>query len=379
MSKENSPRRYPLGPLLTQFRRERGSFLVHGNGAWPKPDSLLHLPDQQLSETLRAFAEHSLPVLWHSVVFGRRLPLLRHALEHLFRGHDSFAERLARCVTPGEAYHIPGLGPGFWSRIAELIDSETPLWCPAVECGLQLLGLLAPCLSDFRTRIAHVLEGYRSIRERSPDLTFPEITDFLERVSRLEGRELPPSAATPCAFAWAAGPEEIRQAIPRSAPACRSASGCAKPLPNRSRHSAASRPWSVPTSTKRHLRPSDLSGPIHSGSRFSPNSTRPIRPPCPLRSARALWCEIVAVMRERFHVHPLEIVDVVIELGDRTKASSCGEFKGFCRDTFAFLKELSEANSAEWMAANRERYRYSVRTPIVELCRAVAEPISARL
>ena len=280
-------------------------------------------------------------------------PPLRHALEHLFRGHDSFAERLARCVTPGEAYHISGLGPGFWSRIAELIDSETPLWCPAVECGLQLLGLLAPCLSDFRTRIAHVLEGYRSIRERSPDLTFPEITDFLERVSRLQGRTAPQrgNSMCTCMGGWSrgdsSGDSRVRTRLPLRQRLREAPSESVEAL-GRFPAMVSTYQYEAAFETFRSFRTDSFWESI------LPELDEAYSTALPFAERAHLWCEIVAVMRERFHVHPLEIVDVVIELGDRTKASSCGEFKGFCRDTFAFLKELSEANSAEWMAANRE-------------------------
>ena len=50
----------------------------------------------------------------------------------LAKGLPPLPERLARCVTPGEAYHVPGLGPGFWTPYVRLLDPGTiPLWCPA--------------------------------------------------------------------------------------------------------------------------------------------------------------------------------------------------------------------------------------------------------
>src|SRR5581483_6010973 len=45
---------------------------------------------------------------------------------------------------------------------------------------------------------------------------------------------------------------------------------------------------------------------------------------------------------------------------------------GFCDDTFRFLRELAEHNRRAWMEGQRERYRFAVRDPIVELCRALA-------
>ena len=48
-------------------------------------------------------------------------------------------------------------------------------------------------------------------------------------------------------------------------------------------------------------------------------------------------------------------------------------FGGFCTDTFHFLAELARKNTKEWMTAHRDRYRFVLREPLVELCEAVAE------
>jgi MoxR-like ATPase len=48
-------------------------------------------------------------------------------------------------------------------------------------------------------------------------------------------------------------------------------------------------------------------------------------------------------------------------------------FGGFCSDTFTFLGDLGRHNCRAWMAGQRDRYRFAVRQPLVELCRALAE------
>jgi uncharacterized protein (DUF2461 family) len=48
-------------------------------------------------------------------------------------------------------------------------------------------------------------------------------------------------------------------------------------------------------------------------------------------------------------------------------------FRGFCTDTFQFLAELRANNRRDWMDGQRDRYRFAVREPLVELCRALAE------
>jgi len=55
---------------------------------------------------------------------------------------------------------------------------------------------------------------------------------------------------------------------------------------------------------------------------------------------------------------------------DKTDRES---FAGFCADTFHFLGELAHNNKREWMERQRDRYRFAVREPLIELCRVLAE------
>src|SRR5262249_7299351 len=147
----------------------------------------------ELADELRRLAERVLPVCYHPAVFRREARFLRHALAHLLRGHDPLAERVARCVTAGGAYHVPRVRRRGLAEIARLLDPETiRLWCPAVERGLRALGLFPdtlPC--GCAERFAAMLAGFERLRRAAPDLTTPQLCDFLERVSRMTGRELP--------------------------------------------------------------------------------------------------------------------------------------------------------------------------------------------
>jgi uncharacterized protein (DUF2461 family) len=85
-------------------------------------------------------------------------------------------------------------------------------------------------------------------------------------------------------------------------------------------------------------------------------------------------------------LHPLEVAGVLVKLGEdepvdaevtggttppgRTAAGA--GFGGFCADTFTFLAELAHNNRRDWMERQCDRYRYAVREPLVELCRALA-------
>src|SRR5262249_48076869 len=66
---------------------------------------------------------------------------------------------------------------------------------------------------DVRSRFDAVCRGYEVIREHAPDLSAPEVDDFLERVSRMTGRELPVASVEAGAFAWGASPAAIQQAV----------------------------------------------------------------------------------------------------------------------------------------------------------------------
>jgi hypothetical protein len=100
-----------------------------------------------------------------------------------------------------------------------------------------------------------------------------------------------------------------------------------------------------------------------------------------------LFNDGAAWLRERHGLHPLE-VPAVLALVDGGRWTVDGKgpsppstvhrppstgFGGFCSDTFTFLRELERNNCRAWMAGQRDRYRFAVRQPLVELCRALAE------
>ena len=73
-------------------------------------------------------------------------------------------------------------------------------------------------------------------------------------------------------------------------------------------------------------------------------------------------------------MHPLETADVLAVLAPEAERidEPAATFGGFCADTFRFLAELADGNRREWMDGQRDRYRFAVREPLAELCRALA-------
>ncbi len=86
-----------------------------------------------------------------------------------------------------------------------------------------------------------------------------------------------------------------------------------------------------------------------------------------------LFNEGVAWLRQRHQLHPLELPAVLAGLERETEDTERGTCAGFCADTFHFLGELAHNNKREWMERQRPRYRFAVREPLIELCRALAE------
>ena len=85
-------------------------------------------------------------------------------------------------------------------------------------------------------------------------------------------------------------------------------------------------------------------------------------------------------LRQKHGLHPLEVAPVLASLAepvgeDAPTSDGPGRqrFGGFCADTFRFLAELAENNHRGWMEQQRQRYHFAVRTPLVELCRALTE------
>src|SRR5262249_23167748 len=93
-----------------------------------------------------------------------------------------------------------------------------------------------------------------------------------------------------------------------------------------------------------------------------------------------LYQEAVAWLREHHRLHPLEAPAVLARLEgheapvpDRLHAPRPMQFGGFWADPFRFLEELAQNNNRAWMEGQRDRYRFAVREPLVELCRVLAE------
>ncbi len=372
MPHESRSRVLPLVPLLATFRSCRGTARDRANAPTFATVAFLDTAtNDQLAVALGELAGRVLPVGFHPALIAGRVPFLRHALNHLLRGADPLPDRLARCVTPGEAYYVAGLGPGLWSAV--VVSDRVPRWCPAVESGLLRLGLLREVPGDARARFDAVCRACEAVRESAPDLTAAEVDDFLERVSRMTGRELPTTPGGAGAFAWAATADEIAQAVRE----------VRSRVPLRKRIRATTDAQAAAVSRfQTAAKAGEYATALAAFRDAFPDSRWESALPAlddaysvslPEADRARLWCDIAGVLRERFRVHPLELADVVLAVVAEPAAEAvAGDFGGFCTDSFAFLAELEEANTKDWMTENRERYQFVLREPLVELCESVA-------
>ncbi|MDB5312291.1 MAG: hypothetical protein JWO38_6493 [Gemmataceae bacterium] len=272
-------------------------------------------------------------------------------------------------------YAVPGLGPTFWAAVVKALDpARLPFWSPAVEAGLTRLGLLPELPADTRVRFERVMQGFEAVGTAAPDLSAWAIDDFLIRVGRMTSREIPTEPPAAADRSWSPDPERIRAAVrevrTRSPLRKRIREVDSETTAALVRFQAAARDGDFETAWDAFRRAFPDARWEHAlrhlDDAYSPSLS-------PTDRGR-LWCEVAAVLRERFRIHPLELADVVLAATAPAEVEEPidAAFGGFCSDTFAFLDDLSAAKGKEWMTDRRDRYQFVLREPLVELCEALA-------
>ena len=345
--------------------------VVRDAAGWLTERFLDSADDATLAEAATRFHTAVCPILIHPAVTTRRIRLIRHGLNHLVRGADPLPDRLARCVTPGGAYQVPGLGPTFWAAVAKAAHpDELPLWCPATEAGLARLGhpVTGGTAADRATAVSR---GYAAVR--AVGLEPWQADDLLERLSRMAGRELSAVAnPDPAGWAWGVGPDRVKRAIRE----------VRSRVPLKGRLRAATVEQSAALGRFRErveagdfpaawaaLHAAFPAGRWEAGLAALDDAFSPALD----ADDRALvGCEAVMAVQAIFRVHPLELADVLAALPDPPTPADDPDFAGFSSDTFRFLADLDAANTPAFVAANRDRYLFHVREPLAELCRELA-------
>jgi MoxR-like ATPase/uncharacterized protein (DUF2461 family) len=417
-----------LGPRFAAILSATSKFLF--------TDFLENAPANEWSDALVRFYEACVQPPLHIETLRRRAGIVRHAAAYLLRGRDSPPIKMAACLDIAGAYHVPGLGTSFWPALLQaLAPLRHPGWTPAILAGLERLGLAAGRSGDKKEIIyAGLICAYDRIQALEPALSALHIDHFLTLVASMRGRNLPPHEALreeaygnpfPSALqrervrmplrerlkdrgqALARGQEKMGQALAKcdgkgigDALAAADLEGSLRSPLDWGKYAEmltlwVGRLWES-DDPYRTLAAFWVAEPLPGAGLWLPAAVLHLRDPQnyfpwgeDIRTAYAdidecgageppaeryrLFNEGLAWLRQRHRVHPLEIPAILAGLVGETEKIERESFAGFCADTFHFLGELSHNNKREWMEHQRDRYRFAVREPLIELCRVLAD------
>jgi hypothetical protein len=408
---------------------------------WLSEAFLDQASDTEFLAALTAFYQACVPEALHFDALRRRAGMVRHALGHLLRCPEALAVKMERCLVVEGPYHVAGLGPAFWSALAQGLDPRRhPAWLPAVAAGLERLGLARP-QPHHRPALVYqaMLDAYDQIRSLAPALTALHIDHFLFLAGRMPGRHLFGQAAGDLSPRLALDAvmrqerarfplrqrlkergrslQEARQQLEeglaaQDGPLIGAALACADPASTRrgpirwKTHSQtlalwvgrlweADDPWDLLDNFWR-------CDPIPGAGLWLPAAVLHLKQPKqffpwdetarqgyallddsadlgePTAQRYQLFNEGVGRLCEQHHLHPLEVPALLAAVAQhgapsRITDADPARFGGFCPDTFRFLEELGRHNRRDWMEAQRDRYRFAVREPLVELCRSLVQ------
>jgi uncharacterized protein (DUF2461 family) len=429
-----------LGPRFTAVMSASARFLF--------ADFLDSASDDDLRGALERFYSAIVSPPLHLETVKRRAGFVRHAVVHLLRGRDPLPHRLEACLSPNGAYRVPGLGPAFWSAIVQgLFPNRYAGWTEVTRAGLDRLGLVRPAVGAGPAEVyAALLDAHVHIRAARPDLSAFHVDHFLSLMAVMSGRNPHEGASrlVACPVSTVVRRQRARMPLRQrlkehgqaladaqqmleaglaardgkhlgNALAIADPAGSARCPLDWGRHRETLTLWIgrlwESDDPYLHLAQWWRTDPLPGAGLWLPAAVLHLRDPQSFavcadeqRQGHArlddgvdagdrpaeryrLLNEAVVWLREKHALHPLEVADVLAEVGSsgsgdagRNVATPVrGEFRGFCGDTFAFLTELGHENSVSWLEKNRARYRFAVRGPLIELCRALAsryvEPI----
>jgi hypothetical protein len=112
------------------------------------------------------------------IQYGERL---RRGVRHILESNDPLPVRIQRCLNGRGVFAVPGLGPAFWSAVAQGTDPlRLPSWLSETVVGARRLGLIQ------RKRIWYgdLMSACDRIRDRAPRLTATHVDHVLVLASR---------------------------------------------------------------------------------------------------------------------------------------------------------------------------------------------------
>jgi MoxR-like ATPase/uncharacterized protein (DUF2461 family) len=221
----------PLAPLLHAYTRTglptvadlqrlpglgpRFAAILEASARFLYGDYLDRASDTDLADALVPFYEACVDPPLRGEIVRRRAGFLRHGLTYLVRGRDPWPRKLENAAAPAGPYHVPGLGPVFWSALLQGTGpTRHPGWTPAILAGLRRLGLARwPSGASLAAIYTALQAAYDRLRSVDPSLSALHLDHFLTLVARMPGRNLPPfGSVPPCPITTAV--QRLRAASP---------------------------------------------------------------------------------------------------------------------------------------------------------------------
>jgi MoxR-like ATPase len=171
-----------LGPRFEAIQSATVRFLY--------TDFLDNAATQKLSDAVCRFHDAVVRSPLHTEAVRLRIGFLRHGLAYFLRGRDSPALKMEAVLSPTGTYHVPGLGPSFWSAVLQSCNPlRHPGWTPGILQGLDRLCAARFCRGAGAAEVCHALISFHDrVRERHKEMTAQQIDHFLSLVAVMPGR-----------------------------------------------------------------------------------------------------------------------------------------------------------------------------------------------
>src|SRR5437868_3399699 len=127
--------RWPIGPHLSAYTAagvpaleslaglptlgRRFDAVLRARGAWLNDQFLDNAADEEFCRQVEEFYEQVVPAPLFCATLRRNIGRVRRGVEHLMHSADPLAVKIRRCLNGQGVYSISGVGPAFWSAIAQ--------------------------------------------------------------------------------------------------------------------------------------------------------------------------------------------------------------------------------------------------------------------
>jgi hypothetical protein len=188
---------WPLGPSLNLYSAggpaaleslrqlpglgDRAAAIVRAPATWLNSQFLADAPIDDFRAAVAEFYCRVVPQPLFVESLHRHIDRIRDGVGHIVFSHDVLPVKLERCVRERGVHSVCGVGPTFWSAIAQALDPlRLPAWTMDVVAGARRLGLIQ------RKRIWYgdLIGACERCRRHDPRLTATHVDHFLTLVGR---------------------------------------------------------------------------------------------------------------------------------------------------------------------------------------------------